>query len=89
MKHLRRFNESIGDIDTNELTPEDKIAPEFNEDDEIIEIALESDMTTELMEVIRPFYMENGAEKTKKYLSIILESFDDENFVDEYYSLPQ
>jgi hypothetical protein len=96
MKYLKRFDESlfygspgIEDDDMGDQEMNDKMGPESSDDDEIMETALESDMTLELMEVIRPFYEEHGAEKTKQYLSEILNSFDDELFIQDYYNSPQ
>ena len=87
MKHIRKFNE-------NDNYDED-IKSEFNADhfdwsdeDEEITIDIESDMTSELMEIIRPFYEQNGAEMTKKYLSSISDFFDDELLLKDYYSSP-
>ena len=75
MKHLRRFNENL-DEDGNKI---------WSEDDDLVLHALESEMTIELMEIVRPFYEENGLELTKRYLSGLLENFDNEEFIEDYY----
>jgi hypothetical protein len=62
--------------------------PSWDDEDEEITIAIESEMTTDLMEVIRPFYEKNGVEMTKKYLSDVSRIFDDELIIKDYYNSP-
>ena len=98
MKHLRKFNEEILprdkdgnpaevlDADGNKVLDADgnKI---WTESDDLVLFALESGITTELMEVIRPFYEEHGGKFIKEYLSGVIDNFSDKEFIEDYYNL--
>ena len=76
MKHLRKFNEDV-DSDGNKI---------YSDDDDLVLHALESEMTIELMDVVRPFYEEHGYELTKEYMSGIFENFTNKEFIEDYYN---
>ena len=77
MKYLRKFNENL-DEDGNKI---------WSEDDDLVLHALESEMTTQLMEVVRPFYEENGYELTKEYMAGVFDNFTNEEFIEDYYNI--
>jgi hypothetical protein len=90
MKHLRKFNEEIlpRDKDGNPAEVLDADGNKiWSESDDLVLFALESGITTELMEVIRPFYEEHGAEFIKEYLSGVIDNFSDKEFIEDYYNL--
>lgn len=77
MKYLRKFNENL-DEDGNKI---------WSEDDDLVLHAFESEMTTQLMEVVRPFYEENGYELTKEYMAGVFDNFTNEEFIEDYYNI--
>jgi len=90
MKHLRKFNEEILPRDKGG-NPAEVLDADGNkiwtERDDSVLFALESGITTELMEVIRPFYEEHGCEFIKEYLSGVIDNFSDKEFIEDYYNL--